>query len=178
MMPCRLKAQLDFQGGFPEMLFLMARLILRQTCRLTELLSNSSLTLSAFDCSGNANGGKLTTDGTGVVSCADDVSSAGGGTYSFTPTTIGWHSSQRIKHAVLSLERITSRFDDRRSTGCWQHHSYIIRNLDFRRRDHRTPNKRLYRFKRPRYPCLRRCVCRRFFSQKLWQRRQSCFHLG
>jgi hypothetical protein len=36
------------------------------------------LVLPQFDCSGNANGGKLTTDGSGFVSCADDISGSGG----------------------------------------------------------------------------------------------------
>lgn len=36
------------------------------------------ITLISFPCNGNLNGGKLTTDGAGVVTCADDISGSGG----------------------------------------------------------------------------------------------------
>lgn len=54
----------------------------------TAIQSNVPWTFSGYDCSGNTNGGKLTTDGSGVVSCADDVSggSGGSGVSSFTYT--------------------------------------------------------------------------------------------
>lgn len=41
--------------------------------------TTGSLTVSGLDCTGNANGGALTTDASGVVSCSDDDAGAGGG---------------------------------------------------------------------------------------------------
>lgn len=38
-----------------------------------------NLVLTAYDCSGNTNSGKLTVDANGLVSCADDISGGGGG---------------------------------------------------------------------------------------------------
>ncbi len=46
------------------------------TVRLT---LDGGLTLSGFDCTGNANGGALTTDASGVVSCSDDDGGGGSG---------------------------------------------------------------------------------------------------
>jgi site-specific recombinase XerD len=42
-------------------------------------INGSSLTLTGFDCTGYTNGGSLTTNGSGVVSCSDDDGGAGGG---------------------------------------------------------------------------------------------------
>lgn len=41
--------------------------------------TTGALTISGLDCTGNANGGALTTNGSGVVSCSDDDAGAGGG---------------------------------------------------------------------------------------------------
>ena len=43
------------------------------------LVLDGGLTLSSFDCTGNANGGVLTADASGIVSCDDDDGGAGGG---------------------------------------------------------------------------------------------------
>jgi len=49
--------------------------------------TGNALTFNQYDCTANTNGGKLTVDGSGVISCADDISGGGGGDYSFTPST-------------------------------------------------------------------------------------------
>lgn len=49
----------------------------------TNLTVSGTTRFSGLNCSANANGGTLTTDSNGYVSCADDDSSAGGGSYPF-----------------------------------------------------------------------------------------------
>jgi len=49
----------------------------------TNLTVSGTTRLSGLNCSSNANGGALTTDANGFVSCSDDDSSAGGGAYPF-----------------------------------------------------------------------------------------------
>jgi len=49
----------------------------------TNLTVSGTTRLSGLNCSTNANGGALTTDSNGFVSCSDDDSSAGGGAYPF-----------------------------------------------------------------------------------------------
>lgn len=52
-------------------------------------LSFAGLKVPGLDCTGNANGGALTTDADGVVSCSDDDSGSGGsGGYELEPATV------------------------------------------------------------------------------------------
>lgn len=57
----------------------------------TITLNGSSLILTGFNCTGNTNGGALTTNGSGVVSCSDDDGGGGGG--SFTDLTSGTNTT-------------------------------------------------------------------------------------
>lgn len=45
----------------------------------TVTINGSSITLTGFNCSGNTNGGALTTNGSGVLQCSDDDGGGGGG---------------------------------------------------------------------------------------------------
>ena len=45
----------------------------------TGITSSGTITFSGLDCTGNANGGALTANGSGVISCTDDDSGSGGG---------------------------------------------------------------------------------------------------
>lgn len=54
---------------------------------VTSTSTLAGLILSNLDCSGFTNSGKLTVDVGGNVSCGDDTSSAGGGTFAWTPAT-------------------------------------------------------------------------------------------
>ena len=58
--------------------------------------STTNLTIDGLDCTGNSNGGALTTDANGNVTCSDDDSGAGGGTFAWTPNTWGNSTSTTI----------------------------------------------------------------------------------
>jgi hypothetical protein len=53
----------------------------------TALTVSGSLYLSGLNCTSNANGGALTVNSSGLVSCSDDDSSSGGGAYPFPVAT-------------------------------------------------------------------------------------------
>ena len=53
-------------------------LLITPTGNLT-LVPGNSLVFSGFDCTGNSNGGVLTANASGVISCSDDDSGSGGG---------------------------------------------------------------------------------------------------
>jgi len=57
----------------------------------TITLNGSSIILSGFNCTGNTNGGALTANGSGVISCSDDDGGGGGG--SFTDLTNGTNTT-------------------------------------------------------------------------------------
>jgi fibronectin-binding autotransporter adhesin len=67
----------------------LASLLATGTAVLPSLSSTNATTtnlhITGLNCTGNANGGALTADANGRISCSDDDSSAGSGTFPFTP---------------------------------------------------------------------------------------------
>jgi hypothetical protein len=70
---------------------------------LTGLTSSGTITFSGLNCTGNANGGAITANGSGVLSCSDDDGGGGGGI-----TTVGTFSgSSQVNGATISGSTIT-----------------------------------------------------------------------
>ncbi|MBP9702489.1 tail fiber domain-containing protein [Candidatus Woesebacteria bacterium] len=64
-------------------------------------LNGTSITLTGFDCTGNTNGGALTTNGSGVLQCSDDDGGGGGSGGLWQDTTLGAISPNNSTWDVL-----------------------------------------------------------------------------